>query len=63
MEAIPDEYEIGVISLNAPNLAYQNHQPYRQPEDPAQISEAIVTCASQPLPQPNAVRRRPREKS
>jgi glycosyltransferase involved in cell wall biosynthesis len=41
MEAIRDECEISVISMNTPNLAYTNHQPYRQLADPAQICEAI----------------------
>ena len=41
LDAIRDECEVGVISLNQPNLAYANHLECRYLSDPDQISEAI----------------------
>jgi glycosyltransferase involved in cell wall biosynthesis len=41
MDAIRDECEVGVISVNRPNLAYAKHLECRYLSNPDQISEAI----------------------
>lgn len=41
VEAIGEEYEVDIISLQKPDLAYNNHRAYRRLADSIRISEAI----------------------
>lgn len=41
ISALRDEYEIKIISLKEPDLAYKNHDPYRLIADPVQLREAV----------------------
>ena len=41
IDALRDDYEIRVISIDGADLPYKNCYPYRQISDPAQICEAI----------------------
>lgn len=41
IEALRDEYEVGIISLKKSDLSYRNHNPYRLITDPAAVREAV----------------------